>query len=116
MQQKGRYVAAQSIHLYDDLGNGYLFNIYPIGTHFNAVPAVYVWTRPVQAAWHVIYVGQTDDIERRLNTCRAQHNCLSCAERQGATHFMIHQESNERRRFEIEAGIRRRYDPPCNKQ
>src|SRR5262245_9336126 len=65
-------------------GTGYTFDVYPVGTAFRAVSAVYVVTRRERThqgfSHAVLYVGQTSDLGERF----LRHHKASCFARNGA--------------------------------
>lgn len=69
-------------------GNKYEFNIYPFGTEFNDIGAVY-------------YISK--------RTVKAD-----CFSRYGANCISTHREDNEENRLSIESDLIEAYKPPCN--
>ena len=98
-------------------GQDYAFAAYSRDTRFKPIAAVYVITRrradPDGPAFHTrIYVGQTDNLERRPLNHEHEH----CFDRKHANCVSVLAENDEDRRLAIEADLRQAYEPPCNQQ
>ena len=95
-------------------GTRYAYEIYEVGTKFNAVPANYIFAKVnTSNRWEATYVGETQDLSVRFDN----HHRKACIDRHGATH--IHVRVNDGRkdaRLAEERDIRQRYNPPCNLQ
>ena len=92
-------------------GASYSFDVYPWGTTFKAVGAVYrVYRKEQSSDYTAIYVGQTGDLSERFD----DHHKASCFTRYGRTHIGILVESSETRRLAIEADLIANYKPVCN--
>ncbi len=94
-------------------GREYKYWIYPIGTSFKPVAGNYIFAKETKPhEWTPIYVGETDNLERRLTP---NHGKMPCVKRYGGTHVHTHTSSDddETRRVE-EADIRDKWNPPCN--
>ena len=96
-------------------GNKYEFNVYPLGTEFNVIGAVYyVSKRTVKAdgggEHSKIYIGQTSDMSERFDN----HHKADCFNRYGANCLSTHREDNEENRLSIESDLLEAYNPPCN--
>ncbi|WP_127568867.1 hypothetical protein [Glycocaulis alkaliphilus] len=98
-------------------GASYMFTAYSRDTNFNAVGAVYFVTKrspngPGRFSHAEIYVGETGDLsDRPLN-----HHRKDCFDRNGANCVCVLTESDRNRRLYIEADIRQKHEPPCNRQ
>ena len=104
---------ATSITMQGRSGATYQFEVHAWGTSFNSVGAVYsVLKARADGRFDVIYIGQTDDLGRRLSS----HERQLCFDRNGKTHVGAHVESSETRRLSIERDLIDFYDPPCNRQ
>ena len=56
-------------------GRKYTFHLYQIGQVFYAVPGVYIFCRSLQESrWQAIYVGETDNLWRRITDELATHH------------------------------------------
>lgn len=92
-------------------GNTYNFDVYPWGTSFKPLGAVYVVLKKLSNGnFDLIYIGQTEDLSTRFD----DHHKQSCFDRNGKTHIGIHLESSEKRRLAIEADLLANYNTPCN--
>ena len=89
----------------------YEFEVYPWGTAFNQVGAVYAVLQSRTDG--LIYIGQTGDLTERFDN----HHRAACFTRNGKTHIGVHVESSDLRRRAIEADLIAGYpNTPCNKQ
>lgn len=94
----------------------YSFNVYPRSDLFMAIGAVYFLTyrreeKDGTGRHTFIYVGETEDLsERPLN-----HQRKKCFDQHDANCVLIYAESGRERRLEIEADLRKAYNPPCNR-
>ncbi|MEW8057721.1 MAG: hypothetical protein AB2796_20615 [Candidatus Thiodiazotropha sp.] len=91
-------------------GRSYDFDVYPWGTSFKAVGAVYNKKKKNGTNFSILYIGQTGDLSERFDN----HHKRPCFDRNGKTHIGIHLESAESRRFDIETDLVRNYSPVCN--
>ncbi|MEW8508333.1 MAG: hypothetical protein AB2598_16685 [Candidatus Thiodiazotropha sp.] len=91
-------------------GRSYDFDVYPWGTSFKAVGAVYTVLKKHGTNFSILYIGQTGDLSERFDN----HHKRPCFDRNGKTHIGIHLESAESRRFDIETDLVRNYSPVCN--
>jgi hypothetical protein len=99
-------------------GTKYEFEHHLIGTRFNAVPGVYIFCgQGADGRWYAKYIGQTDNMSRRLSEELALHHRLKCARGAGATHIcaMIVR-GGDAARLQIETDLRQLQNPPCNLQ
>jgi hypothetical protein len=95
----------------------YEFEVYPLDTAFNAVGAVYVFTkRTVDASGRgthaLIYIGQTDSLAGRI----PNHEKLPCARQHGANYICVHRDDNEQSRLGKKTDLRAAFATPCNDQ
>ena len=91
-------------------GNAYDFDVYPWGTSFKPVGAVYTVLKANPSNYSILYIGETGDLSSRFDS----HHKQSCFDRNGKTHIGIHLESNGKRRLEIEADLLANYRTQCN--
>jgi hypothetical protein len=96
-------------------GTKYVFNLYPIGTNFKAVGAVYIITKrtakPDGGGNHTsLYVGETGDLSTRFD----DHHKQSCFDRNGANCIGAHQDGSADSRLSKESDILDGNDWPCN--
>lgn len=96
-------------------GAKYNFAIYPFGTDFKAVGAVYIVTKRTVKSdgggnHNFIYVGQTGDLSTRFD----DHHKAACFKKNGANCICIHLNGKESQRLDIETDLVMHYNPPCN--
>lgn len=99
-------------------GRQYQFYNYPIGTVFKAVPGVYIFCRALaEGRFQSIYVGETDNLWRRVTNELKIHHCWQTAIVAGVTHISaIHIPDGDAERLRIEADLRHGLNPPLNRQ
>ena len=99
-------------------GARYTFNLHAIGTVYLAISGVYISCKGgTLNSWHAIYVGETDNLLRRLTNELASHHCWQCAKRHGATHICtLRVDGGETERLRIETDLRHGLNSPCNQQ
>lgn len=100
-------------------GKSYSTELCVFGRAFHNYPGVYIVCKPASTngRWDALYVGETDDFNRRLNTEWANHHRLDCIKRNGATNVcVIVVNGGKEARTAIETDLRNRLDPPCNRQ
>ena len=91
-------------------GRTYVFDVYPWGTQFNPVGAVYLVLRKNQINYSILYIGQTGDLSERFD----DHHKRPCFDRNNKTHVGIYLESSESKRLGVESDLLGRHSPPCN--
>lgn len=91
-------------------GKTYDFDVYPWGTSFKPLGAVYTVLKKNPPNFYVQYVGQTSDLSTRFDS----HHKQSCFDRNGKTHIAVHPESSESIRLSKEADLVDSYNPACN--
>lgn len=103
--------ASSTVTLTGASGTNYQFTLYPWGTVFKPVCAVYAMLKlATDGTYYVQYVGQTGDCSERFDF----HHKESCFRSHGVTHIGLLIENSEQRRFAIETDLVRAYNPPCN--
>ncbi|GMR05988.1 MAG: hypothetical protein BMS9Abin25_0569 [Gammaproteobacteria bacterium] len=93
-------------------GRTYEFNVYPWGTSFKPLGAVYAVLKKPPSNFTILYIGQTGDLSTRFD----DHHKQACFDRNGKTHIGIHLESTESGRLAIEADLLANYSLVCNDQ
>lgn len=100
-------------------GTTYPFQLDPMGsiTYF-PLSGVYIFSRALGNLNHAgLYVGETDNFQRRLCDDLGAHHALSAIRLHGATHISTLRVDGDRaKRLYIEADLRKAVKPPCNKQ
>ena len=92
-------------------GQKYTYEVYPIDTSFNAVPANYIFTKIVDGRYRPLYIGQTDNLKERITPA---HHKWACAKRNGMTHIHVHQNAAESTRLAEERDLLANRNPVCN--
>lgn len=91
-------------------GRTYDFDVYPWGTSFKPLGAVYTVLKKSNQKFTVLYIGETGDLSTRFDN----HHKQSCFDRNGKTHIGTHLESSSSSRLAIETDLVRNYSPVCN--
>ena len=108
--------AAQYQHWQGQSGAWWITTVYTLGLNLPAIPSVYLMVRRgVDGKCSPIYIGQTDDLRRRI----AEHEkdkllsaCILGANELHA-HFLA---KTERQRFAVESDLRNGHATPLNVQ
>ena len=101
----------ETIKLDSCSGSLYEFDVYPIGTNFKALAAIYFISKRNDDSSHSgIYLGITDDISNRFN----KHHKEDCFNEHNANCISILINSSEEEREMIEKDILCKYNFPCN--
>ena len=100
-------------------GSVYAFELFPIGTEFNPVSAVYILCRPapslgITRRMEALYVGETESLHDRLNSGLIQHDGLKRATQAGATYVGVYRTEGTANRARIETDLRHALNPSCN--
>ncbi len=93
-------------------GRNYEFDVYPWGTSFKPLGAVYTVLKKPPSNFTILYIGQTGDLSIRFD----DHHKQACFDRNSKTHIGIHLESTESSRLAVEADLLANYSPVCNGQ
>lgn len=96
----------------------YKFEIHPVGTQFNPVPGVYLFCKRVTMnSFLALYVGETDNLSRRVTSELGRHHCWPSAYRAGAIHIgALVVRGYPSYRINIETDLRHGLRPALNKQ
>jgi hypothetical protein len=104
-------VKQASVTLTGVSGRSYNFEVFPWGTQFNRVGAVYtVLRRRPEGNYDILYIGETGDLSERFD----DHHKQACFNRNGKTHLGVRPEPSESGRLAIETDLVRNYKTPCN--
>src|SRR5258708_1610347 len=96
-------------------GADYTFEMNPVGSAYDRQPGVYVFVRrTVAGLWQVLYVGETDDFDDRLNTGLERLDAWPRIRDWFATHIGTLPVPEATERLRIEADLRDGIQPPCN--
>ena len=90
----------------------YRFTVFPWGTNFNPIGAVYLILRKEFSGgkYTILYVGQTGDLSDRFNGHHKQH----CFDNNRKSHIGVLREGLESRRLNIESDLIGNYQTACN--
>ena len=91
-------------------GKTYNFDVFPWGTPFKPLGAIYTVLKKIPPNFHIHYVGETGDLSSRFDN----HHKQPCFDRNGKTHIAVHLESSESVRLSKEADLVGNYNPGCN--
>ncbi len=101
-------------------GKTYKFNLFDVGTKFKKLPGLYIFTRFNDSVnyWEPIYIGETDDFQKRLTTNLENHHRWDCINREkGHEHVCLHTfVGGDQARRNAEKDLRDNYQTPCNRQ
>ncbi len=100
----------------DDQGRKHRYQTEPIGTNFKAEAGNYIFTKVTSSnTWAPVYIGETDNLWRRLNDEIESHHKIDCIRAEGAAHIHTHPTpGGEAVRKDEEAALVRHWNPPCN--
>jgi hypothetical protein len=98
-------------------GEDYFFEIYPKGTTFKNIGAVYIFIKKIlnssgKPSYEPLYIGESSELGERIKN----HNKEKCVEKNGYTHICILPIEEEKHRLEIESDLIHKCNTPCNKQ
>ena len=106
-------MSEQAVMWMGESGTQYKYLITAIGACFKKEAANYIFAREVPPdKWIPIYIGETANLGERI----PNHEKLSCALQNGATHLHAHMnpEGDEARKSE-EMDLIQRWAPVCNR-
>ncbi len=96
--------------------NEYTFNLYPTGTKFSEIGAVYIVTKREEkdgkGLHTLLYVGKTEDLSTRFD----DHHKQDCFDKRDANCIGVHQLATEKGRDSVEQDLIPELNPPCNDQ
>ncbi len=95
----------------------YSFEVYSADMSFNAVGAVYIFTKRVvgsdgKGTHTFLYIGQTDSLKGRI----PNHEKWPCVNRNGCNCICVHRDDSESSRLSKEKDLRDGNNTPCNEQ
>jgi predicted GIY-YIG superfamily endonuclease len=96
-------------------GAKHTFEVYAVGTTFNAVGAVYIFTKRTLAqdgtgVHTFVYIGQTGNLSERFDN----HHKAQCITNKSPNCICVQVENNEQTRRAIETDLCRAHRTPCN--
>jgi len=94
---------------------GVVFSVIPARDYgFYQVPGVYMLCRREPAGVHILYIGQTTNIAKRLGP---SHECWGAALQAGMNEVHLHLRARaELHRLAVESHLLARYPAPLNRQ
>ncbi|MCE2745966.1 MAG: hypothetical protein LW710_08670 [Burkholderiales bacterium] len=95
----------------------YSLEVYPADTSFNAVGAVYIFTKRTldsdgKGTHEFLYIGQTESLKDRI----PNHEKWPCVKKHGVTCICVHQDGSEKSRLNKETDLRAGNSTSCNDQ
>lgn len=99
-------------------GRKYTLETHPMPVLFRPLAGVYLFCKPANnGKWDAIYVGETDNFNRRLNDQFSTHNAIDRLQRCLPTHIgVLYSIPDRSLRLHIESDLRNSLKPPCNMQ
>lgn len=106
-------------------GATYCFHVHEIGTEFIDSPGVYIFCAiptfaglidALGSIYKPIYIGETEDLGRRLYTRLHHHHHFKDALEHGATHIAVMPAMTPDERTRVERDLIAAYQPPCNRE
>jgi hypothetical protein len=99
-------------------GSTYNLYLHAIGTSYKPIAGVYMFLKIAsQGKWDTIYIGETSNLDERLNTGLQRHQAWQCISRNGATHIAtMAVGGGAQARINIETDLRHSHNTPCNGQ
>jgi len=102
---------------FDGRSGRYSFEVFPLDTVFNAVGAVYIFTKRTvetsgRGTHEFLYIGETGSLENRI----PNHEKLSAVLRRGANCICVHRDDNSVSRLKKETDLRAGNVTPYNDQ
>jgi hypothetical protein len=93
-------------------GTIYPHSAYSSTSSWSEVAGNYAILKVEGGRWIVLYVGETDNLQKRM----AAHHRMNAFIRNGWTHLAFRFESSSLRRTLIERDLMARYKPVCNRE
>jgi hypothetical protein len=91
-------------------GEKYIFDTYDLSSSWDSVAAIYVVTRMEGGTNHVVYIGQTNNLELEFGN----HPRQSCFKQNKANCLCLKIEMNPQNRRSVETDLLREYFTKCN--
>jgi|CXWL01.1.fsa_nt_gi hypothetical protein len=105
-------MSTREVIFYGKSGYQYRYWIFPVTTTFKTAAGNYVFANDNGMLVTPLYFGQTDDLNRRLNS--DWHDGRACAVRNGANVICAHTSGDKEARCEEELDLVAAYNPRCN--
>ena len=97
-------------------GETYRAVVHGITPVFPQIPAIYIFAVIMNGLWKALYVGETDDLARRLEEHRGRDGKWNPAILLGMNGLHVIWSPNEAERRDIERDLRLRLQPHLNKE
>jgi hypothetical protein len=99
-------------------GTLYEFQLHAIGAIYRPIEGVYIFCKQLgNGRFGALYVGETDNFQRRLTHELRSHHSFQNVRLHGATYISTrHVGGNRSYRLYVETDLRNSLNPPCNKQ
>ena len=112
MEANTQRTSAQKHEWSGKSGAKYSYQVFVMGTTFNANAGNYIFTkRNAQGNHTPIYIGQTGDLSERFDG----HHKMPCIKQNGATHICVHtSSSNKKERLTEENDLINIFSTSCN--
>jgi hypothetical protein len=103
---------ASSVNWPGQSGKEYPYQVYPLDTSFQSVPANYIYAKQSESGyWVPIYIAQTRNLNQRLEDYEKQGRAIQ----DGATHILVHiSNGGHADRCSEERDLILCWKPPCN--
>jgi hypothetical protein len=105
-------MTSKLVLFYGESGQQYQYWVYSVATTFRDVPGNYAFANDNGTLVRPLYFGQTDDLNRRLNS--DWHDGRACAVRNGANVICAHTSGDKETRCNEELDLVAAYNPRCN--
>lgn len=98
-------------------GREYSFFVHPVGTAYKAIGGVYLFCTYENGIYSAVYVGETHDLNQRLNTSLQNHHAWPRGRLLGVTYFgTMAVPGGNQARINIETDLRQGINPSLNRQ
>ena len=93
------------------------FHVHPVGTNYKEIGGVYLFlAKTTNGTWDLLYIGETSNLNERLNARLQSHQAWPCGRNKGCSHFGTRAVSGHQTRLDLETRLRHKYNTPCNRQ
>ena len=100
------------VTLHGRSGTTYPHSAFSKNSSWSAVAGNYAILKLEQNRWVVLYVGETEDLQKRM----AAHHRMHSFERNGWTHLAFRGELSSVKRLIVEKDLMASYQPVCNRE
>ena len=97
---------------WNGVASQYTYWVTSLDANFKEESGNYIFAKRSGNHWTPVYIGQTDNLRRRLSN----HDKEACVRQHGATHIHAHLNDNEQNRRDEEVDLIKKWQPPCNEQ